>query len=158
MGQINTETSTYTSNRGLAIKIIPISAMAVGALRSDQTGKPIPPFVEVNIAGNKRMMENTDDPAYKERMKDWENDRNMQMMRYVIAAGTNIPAPADWIETMGNFFPNPTPTNLRVYWLFEQLESDEVPELMDHIMGLSMPTESGLKLARDRFPSDDQRQ
>ena len=155
MGQLNIETGVYTSNRGLEIKILPISPMAVGALRSDQTGKPLPPIVEVNVAGNKRMMENTDHPDYKARIEDWESDRNMQMMRYVLAAGTNIPAPADWIETMGAFFPNPTPTNLRVYWLFEQLDTDEVTDLMDHIMGRSMPTEKGLQIARDRFPGND---
>lgn len=157
MGKIDIENKTYTTSRGLVIEMFPISGMAVAALRSDQTGKPLPPITEVSIAGNKRMMENADDPTYKERIGDWENERNMQMMRYVFAKGTNIPAPPKWVEEMAIFFPNPTPVNLRVYWLFEQLDISETTELMDGIMSLTMPTESGMALARDRFQSEGER-
>lgn len=155
MGKLDVENRTYTTDNGLKIVMTPVSGMLLGAMSTDETGKPTVPITEVTLAGTKRLQENPDDPAYAERLETWEKGRSMLMMRYVFAKGTNIPPDPTWIEEMGSYIPNPTNTNLRVYWLFEQLTNDEASELFETIMSLSMPTEKGLALSADRFQSSD---
>lgn len=155
MGKLDVENRTYTAESGLVIPLKKISYMLIGAAQTDQTGMPTPPILEVSIAGSKRVMENPDDPGYKDRLRDWNNAQNMRLMRLVFAQGTNIPADPQWVDEMQGFIPNPTPTNVRVYWLFTQLTDDESQELFEAIMSMTLPTEKGMTAANDRFQGND---
>lgn len=155
MGTLNIEERTYTADCGIVIPLLPVSAMMIAAMQSDLTDHPKPPVVEVQLGGQKRLIENADDPAYLERTKQWADDRDMKMIRFMLATGTNLTPDKEWIDRMESFIPNPTPDNLRVYWLMSRLTTEETNDLFEKIMSITMPTEKGIALSSERFPRED---
>lgn len=154
MGTLNTEDRTYTADSGIVIPLVPVPYLLIAAMQTDMTDHPRPPVVEVKLGSQTRVVENADDPAFLERVKEWDNSRNMTMIRFVLALGTNLQPEFDWTERMAAFVPNPTADNMRVYWLLSKLGNGEANDLFEKIMSMTAPTEKGIAAAADRFPSD----
>lgn len=153
MGTLNTEEKTYTTDSGIVIPLVPVPYLLIAAMQTDMTDHPRPPVVEVTLGTQKRVVENADDPTFLERVKEWDNARNMAMIRFVLAVGTNLPPEFDWVERYAAFVPNPTADNMRVYWLLSKLGNDEANDLFEHIMAMTAPTEKGIATAANTFQS-----
>lgn len=155
MGVLLVEERTYTAASGVVIGMKPISAVLIAMIDADITGKPQVPIIEVSIAGSaKRAVENPDDPAYKASLDEYQNAKGMRMMRFVFSQGTVVEADPAWVEATAPFFADNRPSVMRVNWLFSVLTFEEAQELMEGIISLTTPTEKGLALATDQFPSN----
>lgn len=157
MGKLDTQARTFATDGGLTIPLLFVNAMLIASIQSDISDKPKPPRVKVDLAGQSRYEENTDDPEYVERIDEWRSAQKIKTMRSLFALGTNIPPDAAWIAEFGSLMPDQSPQSLRVFWLLTQLTNDEAGELLEAIMSQSMPTEKGLELSAARFQSGDQR-
>lgn len=156
MGKLNTVDKTWTTDGGIVLPLTKVPAVLIATAQTDLTGQPKPPIIQVEIAGRKQSEENTADPEYLLRIEEWRGERNVRLMRTVLAFGVkNIEPDPAWIEEYGNFLPNGTKTNMRVYWIMSILSDEEATQIVEDIIGMSQVTPKGLTAAAETFPSDD---
>lgn len=158
MGTLFTDKREYHTESGIVIKLKKIPSMQFARLQTDRRGAPLVPIVDVTIGGIKRMQENPDDPGYVLRLAEWERDRSLQMMTYTLAKGTEIEEDEQykaWLADNQTFYPNASPLDLKVYYLYEVLTEDESKELFEEIIAQTSATMKGVADAASRFPTDD---
>ena len=150
---------TYTTKSGVALELRQISAIFIRRMQRDTWGKPQPPIVESRVGPKKVIVRETnqDDPEYKAALALWNEEHNERMLIYVMARGIVNEPSAEDIERIRSFFPGETADGLKYAWLLEMMSDEEVGELSQAIMGLSIPTEKGIADAEARFPGDGER-
>lgn len=151
----------YTTRLGVALELRPISSLTLRQLQRDQTGKPQPPKVESVVGPKKQKIvaPNPDDPDYKTALAEWQEDRNIRYMAYVLARGVCAEPDEESVERLLEAAPGLTKTSLKYLWVLEQVEDDvEIGEIVGLIVGQTIPTPKGISDAEDRFRSDDQRE
>lgn len=148
---------TFTTSKGVVWPLQGIPAMLIRQLVTDEKGKPLPPIVDVNY-GKKTVKEsNPLDPAYKEALKEWEVQHNARIMIFVLTRGVKRNPDKAALEWLTEFFPASTDSERKYAWILESMEGDiEAGEMMNAILGITTPTERGIRDAEAIFPGDGQ--
>lgn len=148
---------TFKSKTGEVLPLRTIPAMIVRQLYADEGGKPEIPMVDVTIAKRTIKQANDKDPDYLKALDKWEEDRGFRIMVYILTRGVCVDPGKQDIERLREFFPSSSLAQLKYAWILELLQDDdEAGDLMDAILGQTVPTEGGIEQAEAAFPGEDQ--
>lgn len=153
--RIDVARGVFITSRGDEIKLSnrPITSLMLE--RVTNQGKPRIPQKEVVILGKHKQMEaNENDPGYLALLKEWQDEQNIRVMRYVFTVGTNATPPDDFIEAQAAFFPDATATDLKYLYVASLIPDSDIDKFTEAVLGRSMATETGLKEAANSFPSE----
>lgn len=160
----------YTLPTGEEITVKPINALAIQHLTTVKGGsptKPTPPKVQVGTRKNgKPIYElNPDDPDYKQALeeykvalKNWENEKNLKLVRYILDRGVETLPPDDYLEDNESYLNGMDESEAKYFWLVDSLEDEDgLQALTEFIMGQTMPTEEGIAESLDTFHAEGER-
>lgn len=138
--------------------VIPLSGKEINYLILQQIqnqGKPAIPKREVTIGGKyKQVEENPQDPAYLKALEDWHSETGIRAGRYLFTVGVKGQPDAAFWEEYADFFPDATTSEKKYLWVCSLVPNDDLPRLIEAIMGQTMPTEKGLEQSAESFRSE----
>lgn len=151
---LDAERGVFITSRNTEIEL---SGNAVSSLmleRITNAGKPKIPMVEVTLLGkHKQMQANPNEPGYLALLKEWENEQNVNMMRYVFNVGAKGQPPQEFIELQAPFFPDATSADFKYLWVSSKLPDEDINSFIETILGKSIATAKGVEQAADSFRS-----
>lgn len=148
----------FITSKGEEIQLSnkPVSALIVQQIQNQ--GKPSIPKVEITLLGKHKQLEaNPEHPGYKAELKEWEENSNLAVLRYLCVVGVKGDAPADFIEEHRVFFPNATAAEMKYLWVASRIPDDDLASFTEAVMGQSVPTAKGLEESANSFRREDQR-
>jgi hypothetical protein len=142
----------FITSRGEEIELAdkPISPLIVERLQSE--GKPKIPMIEVTLLGKHKQLEpHPGHEGYQARLKEWESESNMNVLRYLFTVGVKGTPPASFVEEQAAFFPTATASEMKYLWVASRLPDDDLGEFTEAVMGRTMATPKGLEESADSF-------
>lgn len=129
-----------------------INALTVQYIQSQ--GKPEIPNIEVTLLGKHKQIEPfPQHEGYQARLREWQEQSNLAMMRYLFTLGVKGEPPEDFVETQREFFPDATKTEMKYLWVTSLVPDDDLSLFTEAIMGQNEPTEKGLEESAKSFRS-----
>lgn len=153
--RVDARRGVFITSRGDEIQLSdkPVSALIIERLQSE--GKPKIPMVEVTLLGKHKQMEPFPEHAgYQARLKEWEADSNLAVLRYLFVVGVKGKPPAEFVEEQSSFFPAATDQDMKYLWVASLLGDDDLAAFTEAVMGRTIPTTKGIEEAADSFRSD----
>jgi len=155
MTELN-EQPTYELPSGTVIKLKPVNAMKLRAISNRKEGKPQPPVKEVRRAGKTKMEVDFYDPEYKEKLQEWKDEQNDEVMKFLInraidgQVGDYVDDPEYLMELeeetallFGDYYRQ---GDIKYTWIITEItEPDELSDFMDAVMAINNITEEGLR-------------
>lgn len=156
---VNTSLPSVDANRGVFItsrgEEIELSDKPVSALivdRLQQEGKPKIPMVEVTLLGKHKQLEpHVGHEGYQARLKEWESESQMNVLRYLFTVGTKGTPPPEFVDEQLPYFPNATAGELKYLWVASRLPDEDMGAFTEAVMGRSLPTAKGMEESADSF-------
>lgn len=142
----------FITSKGEEIELSnkPVSALIVQQIQNQ--GKPSIPKVEITLLGKHKQLEaNPEHPGYKAELKEWEENSNLAVLRYLCVVGVKGQAPAEFVDEHRVFFPNATDTEMKYLWVASRIPDDDLAQFTEAVMGQSIPTAKGLEESADSF-------
>lgn len=154
---IDANRRTWTSPKtGNVLHLRPVSIGLMNKIRSDRRGRPSIPTIRVNHGSTSDPHwdeePNPDDPVYVQAFNDWQTDWGTRQSIYVISAGVDIIVPVEFEEEVRQWDANPTPAELKYYYITALITPEEVDPLCKAILSQTSPTEEGIADANAAFP------
>jgi hypothetical protein len=147
----------FIARDGTELTLRPLPKLILERLYNNTDGKPKPPIIEVEIAGQfKRMESNPNDPAFLARLQEWESAKNLRLLKFVAVEGVVELPPADFIRHYSEYFPEETEQGMKYLWVVGLLGADgeDIPLFMEALTSQTAVTEKGLETASETFPGD----
>lgn len=151
-----TENPTFTLPSGVELKLKPIPPFIFMAVLSNAKDKPAVPYHEVRIAGKIKSEPNYYDENYLKAVEDYEQQRNMKVMRLLFTEGV-VGAVEDYIKDKDKikdikrlvesvYGEDYSDDDYKYIWLSTELPDDTVAEqFQDAVQQLSSPTEDAIE-------------
>lgn len=141
----------FITSRGEEIELAdkPVSFLIVERIQN--AGKPKIPLIEVTILGRKQSEYFAGHEGYQARLKEWEEEANTALMRYLFVVGTKGQPPQEFIDEQMTFFPGATAQELKYLWIASRLPDDDLSLFTEAILGKAIPTAKGLAESADSF-------
>lgn len=130
----------FVTSRGDEITLSdkPVSALVVERIQAE--GKPKIPMIEVSILGRKQSEPHVGHEGYQARLKEWESESQIALMRYLFIIGTKGQPPQDFVDEQRPFFPNATDGEMKYLWVASRLPDEDMAEFTEAVMGRTLPT------------------
>lgn len=158
--KVDHKKKTVTLENGTVFHLKRISTLVLERLRADPRGKPVPPVQTVTYANGATAEEtNANDPDYLEALQEWRVNQAYRITRYALTEGISDNAPKDFVQRYRElYFPEASDDELKYLWVASFLpDQDAAIELMQIIVGQSVPTEKGFESAKETFQGDGKR-
>src|SRR5258706_10690513 len=86
--RVDAARGVFITSRGDEIELSdkPVSALVVERIQAE--GKPKIPMIEVSILGRKQSEPHVGHEGYQARLKEWESESQIALMRYLFVVGT----------------------------------------------------------------------
>lgn len=153
--RVDVTRGVFITSRGDEIQLSPRPITSLMLERVTNQGKPRIPQKEVNIMGKHKQLEaNEQDPGYLALLKEWQDNQNVRVMRYIFTVGTNATPPEEFIAAQAEFFPDATETDLKYLYVASLIPDSDIEKFTEAVLGQSMPTEKGLQAAANSFQSE----
>lgn len=145
----------YTSDGN----IIELSNRKVTSLLLERvlnSGKPTVPRIEITLLGkHKEIQENRNDPSYQAALKEWEDGRELRMMRYVFDVGVKGEPPQWFVDEQLDYFPNASRVDLKYLWVASLVPDTDLQLFSEAVIGRAMATAEALEESAKSFRSED---
>jgi hypothetical protein len=149
--QTNRVTGTYQIPGGRRLHIAALPPMLVWSVQA--AGKPQPPVVEMEGLGGKILTTDANDPAYQDRLADWEEARDYRVARLLYLMGVTDDPPAQEAAVIRAILSEYDPLEVKFHWVASLFKTDaDLSGLMEAVLSLSVPTEDGIQDAEAIFP------
>lgn len=157
---------TYTTQTGHVFNIDVVPATEVFMIQL--SGRPKAPAIPTEVTelfdGTKEVVSRPNDPdyiaakaAYDQEMLQHDQKKNMDLMSYCFNFGVLDDPPGAWIAARKRW--ESDPVNLKMMWVMSKLGgAEESNELLNAIMGQTVPTEQEVVEKMVQFPADSQSQ
>lgn len=142
----------FVTSRGNEIQLSPnpVSALIVERLQAE--GKPKIPMIEVLLLGKHKQLEpHVNHEGYQARLKEWQEEAQLKLIRYLFVVGTKGQPPQEFIDEQSPFFPGASEAEMKYLWVASQLPDDDMADFTEAIMGRSLVTAKGLDESADSF-------
>lgn len=142
----------FITSRGEEIELSdkPVSSLIVQQLQ--QQGKPKIPMIEVTLLGKHKQIEpNVSHEGYQARLKEWEADSQLAVLRYLFSVGTKGKPPQDFIDEQVQYFPNATEQEMKYLWVASRLPDEDMEAFTEAVMGRTLPTSKGIEESANSF-------
>lgn len=135
----------FITSRGEEIQLSdkPVSALIVERLQNE--GKPKIPMIEVSILGRKQSEPHAGHEGYQARLKEWEGESQIAVMRYLFVVGTKGQTPQEFVDEQSDFFPNATAGEMKYLWVASRLPDDDMGLFTEAVMGRAIPSSKGVE-------------
>lgn len=150
----------FITRSGVELQLQRVSPVILERIHGDRSGKPKVPRVEVKMAGgHTRVEDNPNDPDYAQALKEWNQDHNSRIVKYVFVHGIANETPVEFVQEHAEFFPDATASDMKYLWIGSLVdeESTDIQKLIEAITGQNAITEEGLEQATASFPGDGER-
>lgn len=154
--RVDAARGVFITSRGEEIELSdrPISSLIVQRLQSE--GKPKIPMVEVTLLGKHKQLEpHPGHEGYVARLKEWEEESQLAVLRYLFVVGTKGQPPAEFVEEQRGYFPSATDSEMKYLWIASRLPDDDMGAFTEAVMGRSLPTTKGMQESADSFRGKD---
>lgn len=149
---------TYTLSNGEVLQLTGKRITSLVLERFSSEGKPLIPVVEVTIGGKHKSVEyHHHDPGYEAKLAEWQEQVNLRTMRYIFTRGIAGDPPEEFVEEHRYWFPNIDRVEMRYIWLCSIIPDDDINDLTDALIGMSMPTAGGISEVAESFRRDRER-
>lgn len=148
----------FITSRGEEIELAnkPVSYLIVHRIQSE--GKPKIPQIEVTLLGKHKQLEyHVGHEGYQARLKEWEEDSQVALMRYLFVVGTKGEPPQEFIDEQSFYFPSASPAEMKYLWIASRLPDEDMAAFTEAILGKTIATAKGLDESADSFRSEGER-
>lgn len=143
----------FIAANGTVLQLQAISWLMAEQIRNNMATRPKIPKVRVSYADGQFGEEsNPNDPKYKEDMELWTKDCDLKAMVYSFGNGVVLDVPPEFATKQLQYFPNSSDDLIKYFYIGSLISPDEYGPLITAIMGLSGPTEDGVRQAIAKFP------
>ncbi len=152
--RVDSSRGVFITSRGEEIELSPnpVSALIVERLQAE--GKPKIPMVEVLLLGKHKQLEpHVGHEGYQARLKEWEEEAQLKLIRYLFVIGTKGQPPQSFIDEQSPFFPNASDVEMKYLWIASRLPDDDMAAFTEAVMGRTLPTSKGLDESAESFRS-----
>lgn len=153
--RVDATRGVFITTRGTEIELAdhPVSALIVQRIQQD--GKPKIPMIEVTLLGKHKQLEpHPAHEGYQARLKEWEEESQITLLRYLFVTGTKGNPPQEFVNQQIEFFPNASNSELKYLWVASRLPDEDMGAFTEAVMGRSLPTAKGLDESADSFRSE----
>lgn len=153
--RVDAARGVFITTRGTEIELAdhPVSALIVQRIQQD--GKPKIPMIEVTLLGKHKQLEpHPAHEGYQARLKEWEEESQITLLRYLFVVGTKGNPPQEFISQQIEFFPNASDSELKYLWVASRLPDEDMGAFTEAVMGRSLPTAKGLDESAESFRSE----
>lgn len=142
----------------LTLQTIPV--MGLMLLRSTQTGKPTPPSIETKYGdkGTTVIEKNYYDPGYLKAVDDWEQDKQLNITKYLLWFGVKETVPEDVEQLYKDVLPDLNKGEVKYMWICSIIPIEKFNDLTQAILGQNTVTEKGLEQVAESFPNNGESQ
>jgi hypothetical protein len=150
--RVDAARGVFITSRGEEIQLAdkPISSLIVERLQ--QEGKPKIPMIEVNLMGKHKQLEpHVGHEGYQARLKEWEAESQIALMRYLFSVGVKGTPPQEFVDEQSQYFPGATDSEMKYLWVASMLPDDDLGAFSEAVMGRTLPTTKGIEQAADSF-------
>lgn len=148
----------YEFQNGRRIQYRQVSHHLAGELRK-QFPPPEPPTYEVDIGGEKRQEQNPSDPAYVKALQEWDAKQRDLFQRLILRRGVAHTLTEDELAEVDTLRQDMEALGVALdddvaYIFIYHLcltTADEFGDFVDHVMGVSAPSEEAIATTIDEF-------
>lgn len=146
--RVDAERGVFLTSNGNEIEL---SGQAISSLmleRITNEGKPKIPKQEVTLLGKiKELHANPNDPGYLALLKEWEEEQNVKVMRYMFCVGAKGQPSQEFVDTHRQFMPDATDLDLKYLWVSSLMPDEDIDKFTEVVLGRTIPTSKGLEEA-----------
>lgn len=115
--------------------------------------KPVPPLIEINIAGKLISQPDAKDAYFIMQLEDWSARQNTDVLDFMLAYGVLDRPPDDWLPDEIFYSGHLPEYQRKALWISGQIRTvKDLTALQEAIEGLNSVTEGGLEASKNGTP------
>lgn len=148
LARVDATRGVFITSRGDEIELSGQKISSLMLERITNEGKPKIPRKEVLLLGkHKEMQANASDPDYLALVKEWQEEQNVKVMRYIFVVGTKGQPSPEFVDTQRLFFPEANDLDMKYLWITSLLPDGDIDKFTEAVLGQTMTTTKGLEEA-----------